>query len=248
MLAARDFVLTRHKMLAYLATIAADASFAATRHIPAGALLPQVHDSLRGTPEVLIPEITERVVGSSTGAVLFRGGSRICLVLPPFPIAQAASEAGGDIASLCAQLTPERTIGVVLIRLGAYAIGLCHGEDIVNSKVGTGLVHGRHRQGGSSSHRFVRHREKQIEYFLTRVCGHTREILEPGARDTEYLVYGGSNTAILLLQKQCHFLEQFRGRELSPLLTLHEPRRATLSEAIGRIWSSRVIEWREENK
>ncbi|MDD5126815.1 MAG: Vms1/Ankzf1 family peptidyl-tRNA hydrolase [Dehalococcoidales bacterium] len=247
MLVARDFALTRHKMLAYLAALAADDSFTATRYVPAGALLPGIRKILEDAPELLLPEISERVIGSFNGAALFWGNSRTCLVLPPFPIDKAESSKGCNIASLNVQLTRDYNIGIVLIRLGAYAIGLCRGENIVKSKVGTGLVHARHRQGGSSSHRFERHRKKQIEYFLTRVCEHVREILESEAKTIDYFVFGGSSTAIQFLQEQCSFLGQFEKRSLLPLLTLPEPRQAVLAEAVARVWSSRVIEWRTEN-
>ena len=132
------------------------------------------------------------------------------------------------------------------MRLGAYAIGICDGENLVSSKVGTGLVHGRHRQGGSSAHRFERHRDKQIEYFLTRVCQHAREQLEPQAKALDYVVYGGAWTTILLLQKQCPFLGQFDEPTLPPLLDIPEPRQAVLETAVNRVWSSTVIEWRED--
>ncbi len=46
-----------------------------------------------------------------------------------------------------------------------------------SQKVERCLVHGRHRQGGSSSHRFERHRDKQIETFLNRVCEHVQETI-----------------------------------------------------------------------
>jgi hypothetical protein len=51
-------------------------------------------------------------------------------------------------------------------------------------------VHSRHRQGGSSAHRFERHREKQIESFFTRVCGHAQEHLEPYLKQLDHVIYG----------------------------------------------------------
>ena len=96
----------------------------------------------------------------------------------------------------------------MLVRLGSYAIGVCRGDKLVSSKVGTGLVHGRHRQGGSSAHRFERHRDKQIESFLIRVCGHVREQLEPYVKSMDYIVYGGARTTILMAQKYCPWLEK----------------------------------------
>ena len=167
------------------------------------------------------------------------------LVLPPFPVAEKYIAGGYEVAPLRALLQRDFTVAVVLVRLGAYAVGVCQGEKLVSSKVGTGLVHGRHRQGGSSQHRFERHREKQIEYFLTRVCTHAREHIEPHARSLDYIAYGGAWTTILSLTKQCPFLKQFDDRTLPPLLDIPDPRQPVLESAITRVWSSTVIEWRE---
>jgi len=94
-------------------------------------------------------------------------------------------------------------IGVVLVRLGSYGIGVCLGDKLVSSMVGTGIVHGKHSKGGSSAHRFERHRDKQIETFLIRVCGHVREQLESYEKSIDYMVYGGARTTILMAQKYC---------------------------------------------
>ena len=117
----------------------------------------------------------------------------------------------------------------------------------MDSKTGTGLVHARHKKGGSSQARFARHREKQIEQFMARVCSHVRQHIEPYARSLEYMVYGGARTTIFSLHKQCPFLSQFEDRILRMLLDIPEPRQAVLEEAIGRIWSSDVIEWCEDS-
>ena len=84
-------------------------------------------------------------------------------VVPPFPIKDSVIFPGYNTEPLTLLLEQERFIALVLVRLGAYAIGVCRGEALIASKVGTGLLDGRHKQGGSSQQRFRRHREKQIE-------------------------------------------------------------------------------------
>jgi peptide subunit release factor 1 (eRF1) len=138
-------------------------------------------------------------------------------------------------------------IAVVLVRLGAFSIGICLGTKIIDSKTGTGLVHSRHKKGGSSQARFARHREKQIEEFLGRVCSHARERIEPHARSLDYLVYGGARTTILTLRKQCRFLGQFDDRILRMILDIPEPNRTVLEKAVDTIWSTDVIEWCQDN-
>ena len=198
------------------------------------------------SPPTVSEKLAEIATGSPTGAVVFWGNQTKYIIIPPFPVAEKSLTLSLDVAPLRSQLTRDYHIGVVLIRLGSYAIGVCRGDKLLSSKVGTGLVHGRHRQGGSSAHRFERHRDKQIEQFLIRVCGHAREQLEPYARAMDYIVYGGAWRTIQLLQKYCPLLGKLDKPILPPLLDIPEPRQAVLENAVGRVWSSTVYEWLED--
>jgi len=191
--------------------------------------------------------MVEVIDGSEMGAALFWSPPQTYLVLPPFPITEEYITNGYDIGPLRSLLSQDFLIGLVLVRLGSYSIGVCRGTELIDSKTGTGLVHARHKKGGSSQARFARHREKQIEQFLTRVCGHVREHIEPHARSLDYLVYGGARTTILSLRKQCPFLGQFEDRMLRMLLDIPEPRKPVLEKAVGAIWSTDVVEWCEDN-
>ena len=213
-------------------------------YVPIGLSLPEVEKVLE--QRAIFPELTELAAGSKTGAVIFWSPSRIYLVTPPFPIMENHFAQGCAIEPLRSILKHDYRIALILVRLGAYAIGLCQGEIFISSKVGTGLVHARHKKGGSSQQRFQRHRGKQIESFLNRVCDHTREILEPQNRLVDYVVYGGAKTTILSLQKRCSFLRQFENRNLPPLLDIAEPRQAVLETAVGRVWLSSVTEWHDD--
>lgn len=212
-------------------------------HLPAA----ELGNALKELPAALdvANQLHKLAIGSRTGAVIFWSPDRKCLVLPPFPVRGKYIAKSLGTESLRLQLSRDCRIGLVLVRLGAYAIGVCAGEKIISSKVGTGLVHGRHRQGGSSAHRFERHRAKQIETFLTRVCQRAREQLEPYIKSMDYIVYGGAHQTILLLQKQCPLLSRVATPVLPPLLDMPDPRQAILEMAVTRIWSSRVVEWGE---
>ena len=148
-----------------------------------------------------------------------------------------------EIEPIRSILHQELLIGLVMIRLGEYGIGVLQGEKLVAVKTGTGLVHARHRQGGSSSNRFRRHREKQMETFFTRVCEHTREQLEPYTRKLNYVLYGGTKETVLDFRKQCRFLHEFDKVTLDRLLNVREPKQSGLVEGIHEAWSSKVIQW-----
>ncbi len=234
-------------MIGFLDELESDTGTARSLYIPPGLPLPEVESLIKEIPDrqAIPPELAKLTVDTKTGAVLFWSSPKGYVVLPPFPITEAYFAQSHIVEPLRSMLKHDFRIALILVRLGAYAIGLCQGESLITSKVGTGLVHGRHRQGGSSAQRFRLHREKQIESFLNRVCTHIQEHLESQARAVDYVVYGGARTTILLLQKRCSFLNQFDNRILPPLLDIPEPRQAVLETAVGRVWSSKIIEWQE---
>jgi len=234
-------------MIGFLDELETAGGAARSLYLPPGLSPSELQNLLKeavGMP-ALPDDLSRLAVSSATGAVIFWGVVRKCLVSPPFPVREKYLAAGYEVEPLRSLLKHDFKIALVLVRLGAYAIGLCQGESLIASKVGTGLVHGRHKKGGSSQHRFQRHREKQIEYFLTRVCSHAREYLESQARTVDYIVYGGAWTTILLLRKRCPFLQQFDNRTLPPLLDIPDPRQAVLEAAVSQAWSSNLTEWHD---
>jgi hypothetical protein len=235
-------------MLTFLTELEATSGPAESLYIPSGLPLQEVENLLEKVldPQAIPPELAKLAAASKTGAVIFGSHLRTHLIVPPFPIMAEYFAQDYVVEPLRSLLKRNFRVALILIRLGAYAIGLSEGESLVTSKVGTGLVHGRHKKGGSSQQRFRRHREKQIEYFLTRVCGHIQERLKPHASTLDFVVYGGAQTTILLLQKQCPFLARLEGAILPPLLDIPEPRQAVLEKVARRVWSSSVIEWRDD--
>jgi peptide subunit release factor 1 (eRF1) len=149
------------------------------------------------------------------------------------------------VESLRQLISQDLTIAVVFIRLGLYGIGLFNGERLVSSKVGTGLVHARHRKGGSSQRRFERHRDKQMEYFFTSVCEKSREKLEPFSGQIDCLFYCGEKTTVNSFVKQCSFLRTLNACVMPRLIDIRGHGQRALTEAINKIWSCEVIEWHE---
>jgi peptide subunit release factor 1 (eRF1) len=188
--------------------------------------------------------IVEIAAGSVTGAVIFTGRESHTMVLPPFPLKERVIFSYCMTGPLRELLAKDHIIGLVLVHLGTYAVGVCKGDVLVSSKVGTGLVHGRTRKGGSSSRRFQRRRENQAREFLERVCSHAEEHLQPYEKTLDYLVYGGPYQTVLQLRKECPLLKTFEGRTLQ-VIDVPALRQKVLEAAVTRIWSSRIIEWGE---
>lgn len=217
-------------------------------YLPEGLPSPEIEKTLGVVlnKEQVLPDIASEIARSTTGAVLFWGEHYKYLVLPPFPTTEKLISQGYDVELLRSIMSRDLTIALVLVRLGAYAIGVFHDEKLVSSKVGTGLVHARHKKGGSSAHRFERHRDKQIEFFFTRVCAHVREKLEPYLPQLDYLYYGGESFTIRSFREQCQFLKKLDARTMEALLNIREPKQASLEAAIDEAWLSKVVRWQEE--
>lgn len=216
-------------------------------YMPTGVTESEVEKTLNvvaGTDEVL-PDIARAVARSTTGAVLFWGENEKCLVVPPFPIKEKLFCSGYDVEALRSVLEQELMVALILLRLGAYAIGVSRGDRLVSSKVGTGHIHARHKKGGSSQRRFERGRLKQMELFFDRVCGRVRERLEPYIGRLDYVVYGGERNTLLSFRRRCEYIKAVDDRVLRRALNIREPKQATLEGAVEEVWASEVISWRE---
>lgn len=239
--------LNKLKMLALLDELERRGGAATSLYIPSGLHMSEIEKMLDivSDSKDIQTDIARISARSATGAVAFWGEQARYLILPPFPFNEKLISSGYDVEPYRLLLQRELTVALIFVRLGAYAIGIFQGERLMSSKLGKGLVHSRHKKGGSSQRRFERNREKQIESFFDRVCVRTRERLEPYMERLDYIVYGGERHTLLSFRKQCRFLSQFDDCVVESLLNVREPGQATLEAAIGDAWSSRVIEWQE---
>jgi hypothetical protein len=246
-LISNQYYLRRDRVFDFLDALEkTDDSAATTVYLPPGMPAPDIEKVFKNALGLIaLPEeLPDMLALSRSGGALFWGGSRKCLIAPPFPLREQAVFTGFVAEPLRTLLGVDYKIALVLVHLGAYAVGLCCGEKLIASKVGTGLVHGRHKKGGSSQMRFQRRREKQATEFLDRVCLHAREHLESQSKTIDYMVYGGPRQTVMQLQKHCPFLGAFQDRVLA-VLDVPDPRREVLEKAVVRLWSSRITEWRE---
>jgi Actinobacteria/chloroflexi VLRF1 release factor len=89
---------------------------------------------------------------------------------PPFPPLPAGlpADVGPVAEAIAAHALRPRAVGVLLVRLGGYAVGVFTGSppELAASKTGSRPVHGRSAAGGWSQQRFARRREKQASEAL----------------------------------------------------------------------------------
>jgi hypothetical protein len=125
-------------------------------------------------------------------------------------------------------MSEDHLVGAVLVRLGGYAVGVFAGEELVESKVGRRLVHGRHRAGGSSANRFRRRREEQARALLAEAGEVTARALGPRRADLEAVGLGGDRTAVRGLFGARPDLDWIQSIALDRFFSVPEPRRAVL--------------------
>lgn len=146
---------------------------------------------------------------------------------------------GDALADLVAHTTEVRRTGVLLVRLGGYAVGVFEGPRLVASKVGSRQVHGRSAAGGWSQQRFARRREGQSAVALQAAADTAARVLLPQQLDG--LVLGGDRGAVEAV------LEDRRLAPLRPLVTgrlldVPDPRLKVLESAPFRQVWIRVVD------
>lgn len=186
-----------------------------------------------------LPDAARR---SKTGLALVRSRSFEVAIAPPFPLGRASNrqKPDGPLGPLRDLLVRDRSVAVVLLRLGAYAVGILRDGQLVLSKTGTRYVRGRHRAGGQSQRRFERNREKWVRELFDEVCDVCRSRLGPHTGQLQHLAIGGDTHVIGQFLKRCEWLAPLAGRRLPTPVPVRRPGLAALRRAGEAVWSSRV--------
>jgi VLRF1 release factor-like protein len=151
---------------------------------------------------------------------------------PPFPPLRLA--AGDDPAAIAGEIVAhaiaDRTVGVLLVRLGGYAVGVFAGSPprLVSSKTGSRPVHGRSAAGGWSQHRFARRRENQAATALRAAADAATVMFGPHRLDA--LILGGDKRSVAGLRGDPR-LASYLGLAVDRFLTVPDPRLAVLKES-----------------
>jgi hypothetical protein len=134
--------------------------------------------------------------------------------------------------AIVAHTTADRTVGVLLVRLGGYAVGVFSGSPpgLASSKVGRRLVHGRSAAGGWSQHRFARRRENQAAAALRAAADAAAGILGPyGPGGLDAVVLGGDKRSVAALRDDAR-LAPYLDRATDRFLTVPDPSPAVLRD------------------
>jgi hypothetical protein len=203
--------------------------------------------------------LPESAVRSGTGlaVVRTRNASQVAIA-PPFPF--AARQPG--LGALVDLLEARRSVGIVLLRLGHYAVAVAEDEALVSPKSGHRYVHGRHRAGGQSQHRYEHNREVWMRELFDEACEAAvtrfREYCRgrpdaraglskaPGAATgsglacLEWLTLGGDSNVLKAFLDRCDELETLGQRIVPWRVPVERPGADALGRAAVLVWSSRV--------
>jgi Actinobacteria/chloroflexi VLRF1 release factor len=154
---------------------------------------------------------------------------------PPFPSPSPSAGISGVLevaAALAADAAADRTVGVLLVRLGGYAVGVFSGAPprLVSSKTGSRPVHGRSAAGGWSQQRFARRRENQAATALRAAADAAAEVFSPyGPAGLDAVVLGGDKRSAAGLHDDAR-LTAYLARAAGRFLTVPDPRLAVLRD------------------
>ncbi len=176
------------------------------------------------------------------GAVRYKcadGAIAECHVpFPPLPdladvsaLASTTADPDGVAERIAAHASADRTVGVLIVRLGGYAAGVFSGVPprLIASKTGSRLVHGRSAAGGTSQQRFARRREKQAGEALSAAAETAARVFDEYRGRLDAVVLGGDRIAIGRMQQDDR-LQPYFDLAVERFLTVPEPRLAVLRD------------------
>jgi len=172
---------------------------------------------------------------SGTAVTFTAADGAVARCHPPFPPAPASERAdpAGAAEAIVAHAVADRTVGVLLVRLGGYAVGVFAGSPprLVSSKTGSRLVHGRSAAGGWSQHRFARRRENQAAVALRAAADAAADVFGGyGPDGLDAVVLGGDKRSAAGLRPDAR-LEQYLARASDRFLVVPDPRLAVLRDS-----------------
>jgi hypothetical protein len=171
-------------------------------------------------------------------------------VAPSAPETPAAEPAEMETAAavraaaeaLAAHAAADRTVGVLLVRLGGYAVGVFSGSPpaLAASKTGSRPVHGRSAAGGWSQQRFARRRENQAATALRAAADAAAGVFDRyGADRLDVVVLGGDKRSAAGLRDDSR-LEKYLAKATGRFLTVPDPRLTVLRDTPRAFLATRI--------
>jgi hypothetical protein len=181
-----------------------------------------------GTPDIVL-----RAADPAAVVITADDGARVELAIPYGPLPDSPP-GPGLIASLVVHVQRPRTVGVLLVRRGGWAVGLVEQPGLVASQVGGGYVQGRTKAGGWSQQRYARRRGNQTQQVWDRAADGAAAVLLPHRDRLDALVTGGdrAGVAAVLADPRLAGLESLVD---SRFFATGDPTRSVLDDVVRRL-------------
>jgi|GEM_PF-223454 len=166
-------------------------------------------------------------------------------LLPPFPITKSFESSSFD--DLRSFISTDHTIGIILLRLGRWAVAIAEDGELVVTKTGSRYVKGQHRKGGQSSNRFRRGREKWIRELFDQAGEAARARFRDYPGELEFLSLGGDRVVLGQFLKRVKLPDGLGDRVLPNRVAVDQPGRSALDHAVREAWSYRSLEFTDQN-
>ena len=208
-----------------------------------GSLTPAsvVFDDLPAYDREALSAFFNEIGATDTGAAVFIGDGKATAVLPPFPLKADSLHEGVNTAELRELLERQVVTGVVLLRMGRFAVAVLQGEFVSATKTDTRYVKNQHRAGGQSQRRFMRSRDRLVRELFDKTCKIVRDVFEPFGNDIDYVLLGGERNVLQSFRERCRLMQDLGPKILTRTLRMNTPNQATLKNIAFEVWKSRVL-------
>ena len=235
--------MSRARLGRYLEELQASVLPVQTAYLEPGTTLKSFTDVFFGLPVgPAFDAALTAVNAGDVGAAVFWDNQTLRVVLPPLPVSGKPLATGLDVAPLLELLQTEPMIGVCMVRLGRFGVGVYQGSKLLYSKTDRRFVKGRHKKGGSSSNRFRRIREKQADELYKKICTVLQEHFESYERKLDHFFLGGEASTLVGFRGRCTYLKSFEKVLRARVLDIREPGHEALEKLPRTLWESIVYE------
>jgi len=192
----------------------------------------------------VIEKLVEQLDESNTGYMIIRRDMDVSVIIPPFPFSMDAIIEGDDTIMLEDMFDSSFEVGVILIRLGRFAVGVLNGDKLINSKTDTRQMKNRHRAGGSSQRRFERSRERLIRELFDKTCEVSKSLFDQRKSSIKYVFLGGEKHTVGRFLNRCEYLQKSGFDIQSRVLSVDIPNNDAIKSIHQEVYKSKLLNYK----
>lgn len=177
-------------------------------------------------------------VTATLSSITVRAGNDTTALLA-VPFAPMRLDGDEPVAALLAHLAGRGTLAVVLVRGGAFSVGLCRDGVVTQSSTDARYLQGRTAAGGWSQQRYQRRRGNQRREAQQAAAATAQRVCEPASSRIRGVVAGGDPASVRAVLDDAR-LAFLRGLPHRSFPDIAEPRRTVLDEVAARSLSVEI--------